>query len=313
MFLSVTPLSAIGEDYPSKPMMIISGFSPGGTTTITTQIFVDHAKKYFSKPQPILVNYKPGASQAIAASFVLSQPRDGYTLFWPDAAGLLAKIAKDAEQLSFTKEDFIFIGTFAALPYMILVNQEGPFKTLESFIDFARKNPGKLSYGSGGIASFTHLAGEIFQIQCGIKLNHVPFAGAAGYKTALLGGHIDCIIMASSDLGDNLNPGGGLRALAVLARERFREFPDVPTGVEKGYNLDRISFHALAMPKGTPEPVLEVLRKVFKKTADDPQVKEAVVRARCLPVNWDTEEIEKRNNEELQLAKDVFKKVGLLK
>ncbi|OGP65261.1 MAG: hypothetical protein A2170_13795 [Deltaproteobacteria bacterium RBG_13_53_10] len=79
LFLSVTPLSAIGEDYPARPMMIIPGFQPGGTNAITSQIFADHAKKYFSKPQPILINYKPGASQAIAASFVLSQPRDGYT------------------------------------------------------------------------------------------------------------------------------------------------------------------------------------------------------------------------------------------
>jgi tripartite-type tricarboxylate transporter receptor subunit TctC len=290
------------------------GFPPGGGAGISAQIFAESAKNYLPKPQPVIINYKPGASSAIAADFVLKQPADGYNLFWgsPD---LTMKMAKEGDLLPFKNEDFVFIGLIATSPYLLTVNKESPFKSIEDFLDYAKKNPGKLAYGSSGIGTGTHVHFESIQMRCGIKLNHIPFAGGAAVIAALLGGHIDCSNLNFPNLGDHIRPGGGLRTLVVFDRERFHELPDVPTCMERGYNdiLLRSTWFYLASPKKIPQPVLDILWKVFKKTADDPKVKEALLRMGYVPQNLGPEETEKRVNKEFDIAREIFKKVGLLR
>lgn len=311
LFLSIALALGAGEDYPSRPIIINVGFAAGGSAGVSSQIFADTAKKYLPRPQPMVVNFKPGAAQAIAASYILSQPADGYNLLWADT-GLIVKMAKDAYQLNFKKDDFIYVGTVAVLPYLLLVNKESPYKKLEDFIDSAKKNPGKLSYGSAGIGSFSHLIVEIVQMRSGIKLNHIPFAGAAGYTTALLGGHIDCSPVTLSSSGDHIKAGGGLRPLTVFASQRLPELPDAPTFLEKGYDIDLATWHYLVAPKGTPQPVLNILFDVYKKTVEDPQVKAALSRGGFMPVNWEHERTTKKVNEAFELAREVLKKAGLL-
>ena len=146
---------------------------------------------------------------------------------------------------------------------------------------------------------------------CGINLNHVPFTGGAAMVTALLGKHVDCVQIAFSTIMAHVMPGGGLRALAIFAPERLRELPDVPTAMERGYNLDRASWFYFAVAKGTPQSVLDILRKTFKQTVDDPQVKEALFRIGFTPLNLDPEETEKKIQKEFDAAREVFEKVGL--
>lgn len=314
LFCSIGPSLGTAQDYPIRPITINVGFPPGSGAGIGAQLFADHAKKYLPKPQPILINYKPGAASAIAADFVLKQPADGYNLLWvlPD---LMAKLVQDGTQLSFKKEDLLFIGTIGVSPCLVTVNREkSPFQKLEDFVDYAKKNPSKLSYGSAGIASGNHLTAEIFQMRCGIKLNHVPFAGGAQAITALLGGHVDCFIGGSvAAHSTHIKPGGGLRVLTVFARERWPEFPEVPTCIEKGYDIERTVWFSMAASKGTSQQILDTLQKVFRQTVGDPEVKTALMKMGYLPGNWGPEESKKKADEEFEVAREIFTKLGLLK
>jgi tripartite-type tricarboxylate transporter receptor subunit TctC len=141
-------------------------------------------------------------------------------------------------------------------------------------------------------------------------MNHIPFGGGAQAATALLGGHIDCQVGSMMSVGPHIL-GGGLRALAVLGRERLSELPDVPTCLEKGYDVDRGFWHYLAMKKGTSPSVLNVMQNVFYKTADDSQVKATLTRAGYIPIRLVTGETTKKVKEEFDLAKEVFTKLGL--
>jgi tripartite-type tricarboxylate transporter receptor subunit TctC len=247
----------------------------------------------------------------IAADFVLKQPADGYTLLWanPD---LLLKFAKEGSQIRFTKEDFIPIGTYVESPFVMTVSKEkSPFMKFEDLVDYARKNPGKVSYPSSGIGTTPHLINEVLQEQLGIKLNHIPFSGGAPSLAAMLGGHVDYHIGVRVTFGDHIKPGGSGRPLAVTSRERWPEFPDVPTLIEKGCNLEYTYWCFLWAPKGTPQPVLDILEKGLKKAADDPQFKELCGKAYYRSLNIGPEGTKKKIDKEFEFFSGLCNRLGL--
>ena len=311
LLTGVTP--GVSEDYPTKPIIVNVGYPPGGSAGISAQIFADGAKQYLPNPQPILVNFKPGAGTAVAADYVLKQPADGYNLYWFQI-DLIDKLAKDGQQMSIKLEDFIQIGTFVLTPFVAPVSKEKcPFEQIEDFIDYAKKHPGELSYGTSGVGTSAHLTAEIFQMRCGIKLNQVPFQGAAQSVVAVLGGHINTVFTTPASIISHTQPGGGLRALVVLGRrERWPDFPDVKTCLEMGYAVDRSFWRSLAAPKGTPPTILKILQETLEKTTNDPKVRANISKLGYMPVNWGPEETEKKTREEFDVAREVFKKVGLL-
>jgi tripartite-type tricarboxylate transporter receptor subunit TctC len=305
------PRVATAQEYPNRPITIHVGFPPGALSGLVVQTSAEGLKKYLPKPQAVLVNYKPGASGAIAADYVLKQPADGYNLFsFP--VDLCVKMAKDGPALHFNLEDFVHLGTSGSSPTCILVSKEGPYKTFDDFMAAAKKDPGKISYGTPGIASLIHLVGEVFQLRCGVKLNHIPFSGGGPAITAVLGGHVDCYLGSIAAAGSHVRPGGGLKILAVFARERDPDFPDVPTCFEKGYDVDQVTWHGLTVAKGTPQPVIDLLRRTFKKASEDPMVKEALTKVGYMPVNWTFDEVERKARQEYELAREIFKRVGLV-
>jgi tripartite-type tricarboxylate transporter receptor subunit TctC len=305
------PTVQAADDYPSRPITVIVPMVAGASAGYTGQVFVDAAKKYLPKPQPMLVDYKPGAGQAVGTDYVFKAPADGYTLLWGEL-GLTAKILKDGQSLPFKMEDFVILGSTGSSATLLVVNRESPLKTFEDFIEYAKKNPGKLTHGHGGIGSGSHLAAEFFQIRCGIKLNAIPFPGSAPAVTAVLGGHVDCTIQTPGTLGDHIMPGGGLRPLAVLGAKRFSDFPDVPTCIEKGYNVERSALHFLAAKKETPQPILDILRDIVKKAAEDPEQRAGLVRIKYSPVYLSPEDMKKKIDEEFQICREIYKALGWL-
>jgi len=300
------------EDYPTKPIIVNVGYPPGGSAGISAQIFADGAKQYLPNPQPILVNFKPGAGTAVAADYVLKQPADGYNLYWFQI-DLIDKLAKDGQQMSIKLEDFIQIGTFVLTPFVAPVSKEKcPFEQIEDFIDYAKKHPGELTYGSTGIGSSSHVVAEMLQMRCGVKLTQVPFVGSAPSTAALLGGHITTSFPTLGSVLSHIQPGGGLRLLGVFTRERLPDLPDIPTCLEQGYDLEHSVWYSVAVPKGTPPAILKILQESLKKTADDPQVKADISRLGYIPLNWGPEETKKKAKEEFDLSIEIFKKVGLL-
>jgi tripartite-type tricarboxylate transporter receptor subunit TctC len=299
-----------GEGYPNSPITIYVGDAPGASSGISAQLFADGSKKYFPKPQPILVAYKPGAATALAADYVLKQPADGYTLLL-FSMSLAAKMGKDADQVPFKLEDFAQIGAFVSTPFIMVYNKEkSPAKTLDEFIALAKKKPGELSVGNTGIGASTHVCGELFQQRAKIKLNQIPFNGAAPALTALMGGHVDSVLTTLASAAPNLQPGGTLGLMATLGAERLKGYPDAPTFKEKGIEMDRDFFISLAVPKTTPPAVLKILQQVLRKTADDPMVKSGIEKMGYLPANWTPEVTTQKFKEEVDASRDIFSKAG---
>jgi tripartite-type tricarboxylate transporter receptor subunit TctC len=310
-FLGGSSLS-IAQDYPTKPIIINCGSTPGSAYGLIPQAFGDQAKKYFKNPQPIMVNYKPGASHTMAADYTIKQPADGYNIdvFSIDA---IAKLAEDPKAYPFTKDDFIFIGTMAISPCMVSVLKAKPWNTIEDLINDAKKNPGKYSYSSVGVGSGTQMAAEIMQGACGISLNHIPFTGGPPALTATLGGHVDISLFTIGTTGEHIKPGGALKVLAVMDTERFEPVKDVPTFLEKGYDVQWSGWMCLAVAKGTPQPIVDLLRDVFKKTMDEPVVKEAVWKLGFKPLNLGPEETKKYVDSKFTLSRSIHQKIGTAK
>lgn len=311
LFLTM-PTIGMTEDYPVKPIVLHVPAGPGGASGATGQLFAETARKYLPNNQPILTNFRAGASGAVGADHFLKQPRDGYNLLLINV-DLISKIAKDGAQLSFGLQDFVVVGSMATTPAVMAVNKDAPFKTFKEFIDHAKKNPGKLSYASAGIGSINHVTGELLQMVCGIQLNHIPFVGGGPQMmTNLIGGHVDSVQIAYSTLKPHVGPGGGARAVSTFSSERWHELPDVPTSLEDGYNLDRASWFHIVVAKGVPQPIVNILRRTIKKVTEDTQVKEALISIGFAPLNLSPEEVEKKAQIEYDVARDIYKKAGIL-
>lgn len=307
------PVLAAGEDYPAKPVIITVGMNPGGSASISAHIFAESVKKYLDKPQPFIINHKPGASGMIGLDYVMKQPADGYNLFWASSDSPL-RMALEPEKFSFKKEDFSYIGTFIYSPYTLSVNSEGPFKdkTFEDFIDYAKKHPGEMTISTPGIASGGHFTTEVFMNVTGIKLTHVPFVSGNPAMLAMLGGHVTCTMMSPGTIISHTRPGGKDRVLVVFDTKRYPELPNVPTCIEKGYNVIGHTYMVLVAKKGTPKPVLDTLVKLFKQTCNDPNAQSTILKGGMIPACLSPEETEKKVNQDFELIREIFGKLGLL-
>jgi tripartite-type tricarboxylate transporter receptor subunit TctC len=314
LLLIVSILFCTGQawgQFPTRNINLYIGYNPGGGVSNSGLVVTEGLKKYLN--QPVIINYRPGASQAVAADFVCKSSPDGYSLIYLSIFDILSKIIKDGPILKFRMDDFATLGATAYSPYALAVNAESPWKSVESFVEAAKKSPGKLSYGSVGVNSQTHLVAEVFAMKAGISLNHIPFQGGGPADTALLGKHVDMCFGSVGRFGERVKPGGGLRLLAVTDRKRVPDFPDVPTMMEKGYDVTSSTWHALLAPKGLPKQVRDTLVQVFKKMAEDPQVIAALKNAGSYSFYQSPEEIDKRVQGEFKDIREIMTKLGLLK
>jgi tripartite-type tricarboxylate transporter receptor subunit TctC len=297
--------------FPNKNINLYIGYNPGGGVSNSSLVITEGLKKHLN--QPVIINYRPGASQAIAADFVSKANPDGYSLIYLSIFDILSKIIKDGPILKFRMEDFTTLGATAYSPYALAVNSESPWKNVESLVEAAEKSPGKISYGSVGVNSQTHLVAEVFAQKAGISLNHIPFQGGGPADTALLGKHVDLCFGSVGRFGDRVKPGGGLRLLAVTDRKRVADVPDIPTMMEKGYDMTSSTWHALLAPKGLPKQVRDTLVQAFKKMAEYPQVITALHNAGSYSFYQSPEEIDKRVQVEFKEIREIMTRLGLLK
>jgi tripartite-type tricarboxylate transporter receptor subunit TctC len=298
---------AAAEDYPVKPVNLISGYAPGGSAGNSAMIFADAVKKYLPKPQPYYVVHKAGATGMLAGDYVMKQPVDGYTLWWATQDHGM-RMAIEPEKFPFTLEDLIYIGTFAYTPYTLTVNAQSPIKTFEEFIEYGKNHPWEMTYSSVGMLSGNHLNLELLMRATGIKVTHVPFPSGTAAVLALLGGHVTCNGGSFGLFGSHVKPGGKARTLVVFDTKRSPDFPDVPTCREKGYDIVSYHYVVLIAKKGTPKPVVDLLLKAFKETAADPDAQAALIKTQMTPFYLNPAETEKMVRLDFDRAKEVFGK-----
>ncbi len=264
LFLLV-PALTFGQDFPTKPISMVVTFAPGGTLDIGARILASKAEKFLG--QPVIVSNVGGGGGSVALGQIKSKAPDGYTITCCTSTGLIR--IPQLRAVPYGPDDFIPIMHFAAVQSGVVVRSDSPFKTFKDLVEYARKNPGKVTYATSGAGSPMHMAMEFVAAKEGIKWTHVPQTGGAPGLAAVLGGHVT----AMSDSTEWLPhvKEGSLRLLATHGERRMRSFPDVPTFRDLGYDFINETVFMMAAPKGTPEPVIKKLDQAFKKAMEDPQ------------------------------------------
>jgi len=248
------PPGAAADSFPSKPVKLIVPFPPGGPLDTTGREIAQKLTESWSRS--VIVENKPGAGGNIGADFVAKSPPDGYTVVMGALSthavnpSLYPRMPYDA------KKDFAPITLVAITPNVLVVNPSLPVHSVQELIEYAKAHPGKLSFGSGSIGSAGHLAGELFKVDAGVDMVHVPYKGAAPAMQALLAGDtqlmFDNLASAMSQV-----KAGKLRALAVTTKARSPLAPDLPTMSEAGVpGFDISTWFGLMAPAGTPPDVI---------------------------------------------------------
>ncbi len=253
---------AAAQPFPSKPVTLICPWPPGGSTDVHLRKFAEIAQKYLG--QPVVIENKPGASGTLGPSTMAATARaDGYTLAqYPISLIRVAHMQKASWD---PLKDFSFILGLTGYTFGVVVKSDSPFRSFQDLIEYARANPGRMSFASTGNGTSPHLLMEEVAMKTGVRFLHVPFKGNADSTQALMGGHI----MAQSDAtgwGRHVD-SGAFRLLVTFGEKRTRW--DAPTAKELGIDVVSYSPYGIVGPKGMEAQVMRTLHDAFKKTLDD--------------------------------------------
>jgi tripartite-type tricarboxylate transporter receptor subunit TctC len=261
------PYTAQAQEFPNKPIRFLQGFPAGGNADVIVRALGEHLTKTLG--QPIIAEARPGASGNLATEQVVRAQPDGYQLVLLTTAHVISPAL--LKQVSFDAvKDLDFISWVADFPFFLAVHKDSPFKTVNELVEYARRNPDKLTWGSAGTGSGQHMSGEVMIHATKTKMRHVPFRGDAGSVTALLSKSVDFIMAPSTVLVGNIE-GGNFRALAVSSKTRAPALKDVPTMAEAlKLDIEMQAFNAVATTKGTPAPILARLTAAVHDAVKSP-------------------------------------------
>jgi tripartite-type tricarboxylate transporter receptor subunit TctC len=277
-FVFVSPALVRAEEYPARPITLINPLPPGGTLDLQGRAFAAVVEKYLGKPM-VVVN-KTGAAGAVGSLTVAQAKPDGYTLGlgWSAQTALIINEILEGRKPSFTMDDFIVLGRFTDSSPVFLVPFNSPWKTIQQALEDIKAHPNTYSFSSGGIQSISHLPMEALAVEMGLKLRHVPFQGGGPAFTALVGGHVQCSAQYPGTSLPKIK-AKQLRVLASFSESRLKNYEDVPTFKELGYNVFHSSWVGMVAPKGTPAPIVERLRTLVKQVTSDPAFVDVIEKA----------------------------------
>jgi tripartite-type tricarboxylate transporter receptor subunit TctC len=268
--------AAQAQDYPTRPVRIISDSAPGSAIDATLRIIADGLSRVWGQ-QAVLIN-QPGAGGALAARAAAAATPDGYTLFMPALSTFVAPPGAAANLPLEVPRDFAPIGYLGGSPMFVTAAPRLGVKTLPELIALARERPGELAYGTNGPGRLTHLTGELLQSRTGIKLLMVPYAGGtAQVLNDVMGGRIPLLFEAYSGIAGAIE-AGTVRPLAVASTKRLADFPDLPTVAETIPGFEAGGWQVLVAPAGTPEAIIQKANADLIKAIADPETRSRLAR-----------------------------------
>jgi tripartite-type tricarboxylate transporter receptor subunit TctC len=309
--IAVSPLFAEEPDkYPSRPVTLTLSFAPGGSADLVCRAIAAVAPKYFS--QPIVIVSKTGGGGLVALQNLASSKPDGYTLHFGRTGDMT--VAPNVEKMPFKmEEDFLPVANVVINHIVFSVNAKSPWKKIEDVIEAAKKEPGKISFGTAGALSIVRLTMERFCTEAGIKLNAVPFKGTGESMIAVMGGHVPLLSSTEAEILPHVQ-SGELRVLMTCTAERMKAFPNVPCAREKGFKVDNVTIGAIFAPKGTPPAIILKLESMLKKIPEDKNFIEAVENKMGSEVKFISgKDFAKYWSEDLKVIGDIVQRVGLSK
>lgn len=304
----VVSAAALAQTYPSRPVTIIVPYAVGGTTDIVARMVAQTIGNGLG--QPLVVDNKAGGAGAIGWGAVARSAPDGYTLLTTEmsmavAPALQVPLPFDA------KKGFVHIVTAASAPHVLVVNPSVPARTLQEFIAYARSNPGKLNYGSGGNGTNTHLGGELLKREAGVSLVHIPYKGAGAVLQDLMGGQVQALVTSLPTALPHIK-SGKLRAMVVTSARRSPLLPDVPSAPEAGLPKFVMDFWVgFAAPAGTPAPIVDQLNKAVAAAVNSDEGKKRLADQGLMPVGNTPAAASKLVQDETQRWGTVVKAAGI--
>ena len=263
--------SAETVDFPgNKQVSLIVPYSAGGASDTVARIYASELEQ--SLGTSIVVSNVTGASGAIGLEQVRNSNPDGYTIAYMPVESTMLKA------LGFTDlstDDFRFIGRAMTIPAAVTVRADAPWDTFEDFVNYAKEHPGEIQVGNSGTGSIWHIAAASIEKECGVQFTHVPFDGAAPAVAALLGGNIQAVTVSPSEVKNNVD-SGDFKVLCVLGESHSSVVPDVPTAQELGIDITIQGWGGFAVPKDTPQAVIDILEKASETAINSDSVKKTL-------------------------------------
>lgn len=300
------PLGA--QSYPAKPVRLILPFPTGGPTDLLGRLLGQKLSENFG--QPVVPENRPGAGGNVGAEFASKQPPDGYSIVL--ASNALAISPSLYKKLNYDLlRDFAPVTLVAQVPNVFIVHPAVPAKNLKELVAVARANPGKITFGSGGLGTGQHLAAEIFKMTAKINILHVPYKGSGLAMVGMIGGHLDMLVIGAPPALPQIQ-AGKVRALAALTAERLPFLPKVPTAIESGFpELVVMSWYGILVPAGAPRDVVARLNGELGKIVNAPDTRERMETAGFGPLHSTPERFSEHIRSEMARYAKVIKSANL--
>jgi len=276
--VAVTAIPApAATDYPTKAVTYLIVFDPGGQSDREARRQQPHLDRILG--QKVLVDYKVGGGGALGWRELTRARPDGYFIGGFNIPHIILQPLQ--QEVGYKTEQIVPVAIFQRTPLALIVQANSPFKTLQEFVEYAKKNPGSLTMGGTGPFSNHHMATLRLQKVSGVKLTYVPFTGSAPMMTAVLGGHVAGTFANSDDL---VRFKDKIQVLGFATEERFPAFPEVPTFKEMGLDIVLATDRGVAVPPGTPEPIIKKLEAAFLEVARNPEIQAEMKKQGFVPV-----------------------------
>jgi len=300
------PIAAPAQSYPTKPVRLIVGFTPGGGVDINARLLAPKLSEYLG--QQVIVENRPGAGTNIANELVAHAPPDGYTLLINTAA--VAINMSLYKHVNFdTLRDFAAVSIFSSSPNVLVVHSSVPVKTVKQLVALAKAKPGQLNYSSAGSGTTQHLAGELFKLRTGTNIVHVPYKGSAPSLTALISGEVDLSFANIPAIYGHVK-SGRLRPLALTGSQHSDVLPGVPTLKESGVNMDVVVWYGVLAPAATPREIVAKLGELIAKAAHSPDIRQRLIDQGAEPIGNTPDEFQKQLKAEVATWAEVVKASG---
>jgi tripartite-type tricarboxylate transporter receptor subunit TctC len=295
-------------DYPNKPVQLVCPYPAGGSSDLFTRVVADKLREVVG--QPVIVLNKPGAGTGLGAGFVAASKADGYTLY-SAAAGVFVYLHLLNPSFQSRLSDFAPIAALAKYPQVAVVHKDIPVNNLKELVDYIKKNPGKLSYCSVGIASAGHLLWESLKLAQNLDIQHVPYTGFAPALTALVGGQGQFAILPFSSLVVKQAQAKAIRIIGVMG-SKSKFLPDTPTSTEQGFPyLVYDSYLSFLAPAKTPQAITKKLEDVLEKAIQDKALRDKIEELGFVVEFLNSQNTQKYLEGELRWG-DVIKKANII-
>jgi tripartite-type tricarboxylate transporter receptor subunit TctC len=301
--------AALAQSYPARPVKIIVPTPPGGPVDVVGRITANYLQNKLG--QPFVVENRAGAGNTIGSKDAAEATPDGYTLLYSAASGLIVAplLHPDAGYNPLTSFDPIAL--VGATSNILVVNPAVPAHSVAELVAYAKANPGKVNFSSGGIGVLPHLIGEMFKARAGIDIVHVPYKGGGPSINDVMAGNVQMTFEATSVLLP-LIQDGRLRALAVTSAKRIPQLPDVPTMVEAGYpDFVTVAWTGLLAPAHTPQPIVAELNATINDGLKTPQLQSALTKLDYTPMGGTPQDFTETMTADLARWSPIIKSLGL--